>query len=269
MPNAAARAAARLLALAALALTPLPAAHATGAHAARAACTTGAAATRSDPFGTDECPGVRPGALLTSGSEQCTFGFVFQGSDRRRYVATAGHCAFATDPDRTIGATQTWKPGTGPAVTDAGGRQVGRFAFATQSGQFKDFALVRLDPGVAANPQMCHFGGPTRLTTEVHNDDVQVHHYGHGVGLGDTVPARTGDAFFGLYRPDYVYFYGAAVEGDSGSPVIDATGAAVGIITDRSTPFTGNVGVNRLADHLAAAQKALKIRLTLATAPLL
>jgi hypothetical protein len=66
-----------------------------------------------------------------------------------------------------------------------------------------------------------------------------------------------------------VYFYGAASEGDSGSPVITDNGQAVGLITDLTTPFTGNVGVNRLADHLAAAQKALKIRLTLLTAPLL
>lgn len=260
MPNAAAR----VLALAALALAPLPL---QTAHAA--ACTTHTTGAHADPFGTEDCPGVRPGTLLHSGSEDCTFGFVFQGSDHRRYVATAGHCAFDPDPERSPAATKTWKPGTGPVVTGADGRQVGRFAYATLASTFKDFALVRLDRGVTADPQMCHFGGPTTLTTAVHNDDVQVHYYSQGVGVGDYVPARTGDAFFGLYRADYVYFYGAASPGDSGGPVIDATGAAVGIITDLTTPFTGNIGVNRLADHLAAAQKALKIKLTLLTAPTL
>jgi hypothetical protein len=259
------------LALAVLALAPV-----TGATAAapRTPACTGALPRTSpagpaDPVGTDSCDGVRPGTLLHSGTELCTFGFVFQGSDRRRYVATAGHCAYATDPARDPGKTSVWKPGTGPAVTDASGRPVGRFAYATMAGQFKDFALVRLDNGVPSNPQMCHFGGPTGLTTVVHNDDVLVHHYGQGVGVGDYLPARTGEAFFGLYRADYVYFYGAASEGDSGSPVTDENGAAVGIITDLTTPFTGNVGVNRLADHLAAAQKALRIKLTLLTAPTL
>jgi hypothetical protein len=204
--------------------------------------------------------------MLVSGEERCTFGFVFQGSDKRRYVATAGHCAFAPDPDEDPGRTSVWRAANGPVVKDATGRQVGRFAYATMVGQFRDFALVRLDKTVTSSPQMCHFGGPTRLTTDVHNDDVQVHHYGQGFG---DLPARTGDAFFGLYRPDYVYFYGAAIGGDSGGPVVDANGAAVGIITDLASGTTGNIGVNRLADHVAAAQKALRIKLTLLTAPTL
>jgi hypothetical protein len=254
------RALGRALALA-LVLTPLPA-HAAGLCTSRATTENGVTA---DPVGTTGCPGVRPGAELNSGTELCSFGFLFTGSDRRRYVSTAGHCAFATDP--TTDTVKVWKPGTGPVAKDAGGKQVGRFVYATMAG-LKDFALVRLDPNVAASPQLCHFGGPTSLTTEVHNRDVLVHHYGQGVGL-DYLPARTGEAFFGLYRDDYVYFYGASSEGDSGSPVIDDSGAAVGLITDLTTPFTGNVGVNRLAGHLAAAGKSLKIRLTLATAPTL
>lgn len=246
----------RALLVAALALTPLPA-------FASGGCL------RPDPVGTGGCPGVRPGAVLHSGTETCTFGFLFRGSDGRRYAATAGHCAFSPDPARDPGRTQTWKAGTGPVVTGADGRQVGRFAYATMSGQFKDFALVRLDAGVASDPQMCHFGGPTGITTNVSGDATEVHHYGQGVGVAEVAPARTGDAVLGLYRADYVYFYGAASEGDSGSPVTDPDGAAVGILTDLTTPFTGNVGVNRLTAHLAAAGAALRIRLSLLAAPAL
>jgi hypothetical protein len=254
------------LALAAVALASItPAAT---AAPKRPTCTAGVTAP-GDPFGTDSCDGVRPGTQLKSGTELCTFGFLFRGSDNRRYAATAGHCAFATDPDRTVGKTVTWQAGIGPVVRDGADKQVGRFAYATLNGEFQDFALVRLDTGVPYTAQMCHFGGPTGITTAVHNDDMQVHHYGRGVGLGDKLPARTGDMFFGLYRADYVYFYGAAAEGDSGSPVITDSGAAVGLITDLTTPFTGNVGVNRLADHLRASETALKIKLTLLTAPLL
>lgn len=251
------RALARAVAVCALALVPLPA-------QAAAPC----AQAKADPFGTTPCPGVRPGATLVSGSEKCSFGFLFQGSDRRRYAVTAGHCAFSPDPDTTTGRTQTWRAGAGPVVQDKDGKPVGRFVYATMQGQFQDFALIRLEPGIRSYPQMCHFGGPTSLTTEIHNRDVQVHHYGQGTGA-DYVPARTGEAFYGLYKADYIYFYGVALEGDSGSPVIDETGAAVGLITDLTTPLTGNVGVNRLAGHLANASKALKIKLTLLTAPTL
>ena len=218
------------------------------------------------PFGTTACPGVRPGAAYLSGDELCTFAFVFQGSDRRRYVATAGHCAFDPDPDRTKGHVQTWRPGAGPVVTDPDGKRLGTFAYAVLQGQFRDFALIRLDNGVASSPQMCHFGGPTGVNTTVDGTDLLVHHYGQGSGL-DYVPARTGEMFFGLYRPDYVYFYGAASAGDSGGPVIAEDGSAIGVLTDLTTPFTGNVGVNRLAQHLTDAQRALRIRLTLLTSP--
>lgn len=252
-----ARALVRAAAALALVLSPLP------AYAADLCAQ--AVRGKADPVGTTGCTGVRPGAVLLSGTERCSFGFLFQGSDRRRYIATAGHCAFAPDP--TTDKTQVWKNG-GPVAKNENGKQVGRFVYATMAGEFADFALIRLDPGVAASPQMCHFGGPTKLTTEVHNRDVLVHHYGQGTGM-DYLPARSGEAFFGLYRADYVYFYGVSSEGDSGSPVTDDTGAAVGLITDLTTPFTGNVGVNRLAPHLAAAGKSLKIRLTLLTAPTL
>jgi len=246
----------RALVALALVLPPVP--------AATALC-----GARPSPVGTEGCGGVRPGAALHSGTETCTFGFLLQGSDNSRYVMTAGHCAVSPDPARDPGWVKTWPLNAGPVVTDADGKKVGRFAYATMSGQFKDFALIRIDKSVPSYPRMCHFGGPVRLTTLVSNDDVQVHHYGVGIGVGDVLPARTGDAFFGLYRPDYVYFYGAVSEGDSGSPVIDASGEAVGIVTDRTTPFTGNAGVNRLADHIAAASKALKVKLTLLVAPLI
>lgn len=214
------------------------------------------------PVGTTACDGVRPGSAYLAGDELCTFAFLFQGSDRRRYAATAGHCAF--DPD--VDGTKSWRNGSGPVVTDRDGKRLGTFAYAVLDGQFRDFGLVRLDNGVKSDPAMCHFGGPTGINTTVANADLLVHHYGQGNGL-DYLPARTGEMFFGLYRPDYVYFYGAASIGDSGGPVTAEDGSAIGVLTDLTTPFTGNVGVNRLAPHLADAQKALRIRLSLLTAP--
>ncbi|HEV2889567.1 MAG TPA: hypothetical protein VGX28_04255 [Frankiaceae bacterium] len=230
------------------------------AYAADRLCT--APAKDALPVGTTACPGVRPGSGYLSAGEVCTFAFLFQGSDRRRYAATAGHCAF--DPD--VDATKVWRNGSGPVVTDAAGKRLGTFAYAVLDGQFRDFGLIRLDSGVASDPAMCHFGGPTGIDTTVSGTDLLVHHYGQGTGL-DYLPARTGEMFFGLYRPDYVYFYGAASVGDSGGPVTTDDGAAIGVLTDLTTPFTGNVGVNRLAPHLSEAQRALRVRLSLLTAP--
>ena len=65
--------------------------------------------------------GVLP-AAATYGD--CTLGFLFTGSDRRRYAATAGHCGAAN------GVEMSWGPtAKGPAVSDANGRLVGRFAY--------------------------------------------------------------------------------------------------------------------------------------------
>lgn len=250
------RALARALVAAAVLGSPLPA-------QAIDLCTD--AKSSANPVGTTKCPGVRPGALLTIGESRCTAGFLFVGSDRRRYLATAGHCAYHPDP--TTDRTDVWKAGAGPVAKDADGKQIGRFAYASMVGDWTDFALIRLDNGVVSSPEMCHFGGPTGIAADVHTRDMLVRHYGHGTGM-QYLPARTGEMFWGLYRTDYVFFYGAASTGDSGGPVTDKDGNAIGLITDLTTPFTGNVGVNRLPPNIAAATKALKLRsLTLLTAP--
>ena len=246
---------ARALVAAALLGSPLPAV---------AADLCGTVAKDDNPVGSTKCPGVRPGALIRVGDSRCTAGFLFQGSDRRRYLATAGHCAYHPDPPENPGRTDVWRLNAGQVVTDADGKQIGRFAYASVRGKV-DFALIRLDPKVVASPEMCHFGGPTGITTDVNVRDTLVRHYGHGSGM--YFPARTGEAFWGLYHPDYVAFYGLASTGDSGGPVTDDKGKAVGLVTDLTTPGTGNVGVNRLPANLAAAAKALRIRLTLLTAP--
>lgn len=53
------------------------------------------------------CPGVRPGALVSSSGGQCTFNFMWLGSDGARYIGTAGHCIV------DAGEEQTWAPGSG------------------------------------------------------------------------------------------------------------------------------------------------------------
>ncbi|MGQ0803148.1 MAG: hypothetical protein ACT4PI_04725 [Actinomycetota bacterium] len=225
------------------------------------------------PIGTGTCPGVRPGAIVRSDAGQCTFNFLFQGSDGRRYIGTAGHCILGESPVGGDVGEQSWAPGTGPEARDANNQRVGEFAYAILQDP-KDFALIRLDPGVAANPQMCHFGGPTGVNADMPSSLVTLQHFGNGVGGGAVLPARTAFAI-GMPDPDHVFAQGAAVPGDSGSGIISDDGRAVGVIVTvgvhSSSIGTGGVdagivGITRLSPQVARAQQVLGLALTLQTA---
>src|SRR5207247_6557518 len=117
------------------------------------------------PFGTGTCPGVRPGAIVLSDVGQCTLNFLFVGSDGSRYIGTAGHCILGASPFGGDVGEMSWTPGTGPVAQDAGGARIGEFAYAILLDP-KDFSLIRVDPGVAVSPQVCHFGGPTGINAD-------------------------------------------------------------------------------------------------------
>lgn len=229
------------------------------------------------PVGTGSCPGVRPGAVVRSDTGQCTFNFLFDASDGRRYIGTAGHCILQQDDAGGDVGERTWPAGTGPAARTAAGNRIGEFAYAILDDP-KDFALIRLDPGVSADAGMCHFGGPTGV-----NDDrpdatspVALNYFGEGVGVGSVVPARSAVAL-GMPDPDHVYAQGAAVPGDSGSAVISGDGRAVGVLvtvgvhTDGAgapEPEAGTVGITRLTPQLRRGERVLGVVLVLREAPL-
>jgi hypothetical protein len=226
------------------------------------------------PVGVGSCPGVRPGAVVQSDSGQCTFNFLFQGGDGRRYIGTAGHCILGDSPVGGDAGEQSWAPGTGPEARDGQGNRVGEFAYAILQDP-KDFALIRLDAGVAANPQMCHFGGPTGINSDLATQQVTLHHFGQGVGVGTVLPGRSAVAL-GMPDPDHVYALGAVVPGDSGSGIISADGRAVGVIVTTGlhlasigfpTSDAGTMGVTRLAPQVQRASQVLGTSVTLQTAP--
>jgi len=218
------------------------------------------------PYGTSPCTGVRPGAEIRTAHGPCSMGFLLAGRDGRKYISTAGHCVLGKEE-----AERSWTRGSGSVAHDADGKRIGTTVYAvqldiegSQSG-IRDFALIRLDPGVAADPQMCHFGGPTSLDTAANAGTMTFEHVGTGA-LG--LRARTAAAPRGLYRDDYVYAFGAAAPGDSGG-ALTRGGAAVGLVTQLSYGALGNIGINRLSPHLARAGKLIGTTLTLRTAPLL
>lgn len=221
------------------------------------------------PIGTPtSCGGVRPGAVVRSDQGQCTFNFLFAGGDGNRYIGTAGHCIVEDGQERT------WADG--PVARDGAGNRIGTFAYAILDDP-KDFALIRLDPGVAASPQMCHFGGPTGINSETPSQPLVLHHYGQGVGVSLLVPARSALAL-GMPHPDHVFAEGVVVPGDSGSGITDDDGRAVGVIVTVGIHSesigtdgvdAGTVGVTRLAPQVARAEQLLRTSLTLQTAPAL
>ncbi|HVF54440.1 MAG TPA: trypsin-like serine protease [Actinomycetota bacterium] len=216
------------------------------------------------PVGIGPCPGVRPGALVQSEKGYCTFNFLFTGSDGHRYMGTAGHCILGDSQFVEEIGEETWAPGSGPVAMDGDGNRIGEFAYAILFTP-KDFALIRLDPGVEADPQMCHFGGPTGTNVATSGSGL-IHHRGNGLIIGDVLPARTSLAM-SYSNPDTVYANGAALPGDSGGGVISPDGKAVGALVSIGVGGgTGVIGITRLAPQVAQAQQVLGITLTLQTA---
>ena len=224
------------------------------------------------PVGAGTCPGVRPGGVVRSDLGSCTLNFLFQGSDGRRYIGTAGHCILETDGE------SSWAPGAGPEARDAGGTRIGEFAYAVLEDP-KDFALIRLDPSVESDPQICHFGGPTGTNDERPGLDepTVLHLFGNGLAVGAVLPARSMVAL-GMPDPDHVFAEGLVVPGDSGSAVISADGRAVGVAVTTglhaasvgtSGIDAGTVGITRLTPQVQQAEATLGISLDLLTAPTL
>jgi hypothetical protein len=227
------------------------------------------------PFGTGTCPGVRPGAIVNSDVGQCTFNFLFNGSDGRRYIGTAGHCILGESPIGGDVGEESWAPGQGPVARDADGNRIGEFAYAILEDP-KDFALIRLDNGVQASPQMCHFGGPTGTNTDQPSSPVILNHFGNGIGIGSVLPARSAVAL-GMPDLDHVFAEGVAVPGDSGSGVISDDGRAVGVLVTVGVHTgsigtggidAGDVGITRVPPQEARAEQVLGTTLNLQTAPL-
>jgi Trypsin-like peptidase domain len=213
-------------------------------------------------IGAGPCPGVRPGSAVITGDSLCTQNFQFVGSGGARYVGTAGHCVLGRGPLIENMGEHTWAPGAGPVAQDSDRERIGTFVYAIEDLPY-DFALIRLDPGVAADPQVCHFGGPTGLYAG-QGDATVVQHVGQGMVVGDLLPARSGLSP-GTSNDAQVFAVAATGPGDSGSPVTLPDGRAVGLVEGLGEGvFTI---IPRLAPQVDRAESALGTTLTLQEAP--
>lgn len=242
------------------------------AGALTALCLTGPAAV-AEPVAA--APG--DAVSVAGGGGGCTLGFLFTGSDRASYMSTAGHCLLGTTQVK-----KTWKPGAGPEVTTAAGR-IGQLVFAEnlpageEDADYYDFAVIRLDKGIRASAALPSFGAPTGVNDSLSDEPAVLHTYGQGTGVSAASPERDLLATT-LKRTDHVYAHGALAPGDSGAPVLDEDGKAVGTVLGAGgMPIRAGVGVpsvghdgaanriGRLKPVLAHASSALRVRLALAT----
>ena len=226
------------------------------------------------PVGVGTCPGVRPGGELQSEIGLCTLNFLFETPDKERFIGTAGHCILSTDSPvagDNVGE-KSWPKGQGPAAKDSTGKRFGEFAYAVLQDP-KDFALIRLDPGVEASPEMCNYGGPSGINDDISDGPKVLQYFGNGVAIGTALPARSAVAM-GFPNADHVYAAGIALPGDSGSAVITDDGRAVGVLVttgvhgvgfDENGVDFGTVGITRIVPQINQAQKALGLKLTMVT----
>ena len=224
------------------------------------------------PVGIGTCPGVRPGGEVQTEQGLCTLNFLFVTPEGERFIGTAGHCIVGEGPVADNAGEKTWAKGTGPAAKDAAGTRFGEFAYAVLQDP-KDFALIRLDPGVEASPEMCNYGGPTGINDDISDGPQVLQYFGNGVGIGSTVPARSAVSM-GFPNADHVYAAGLALPGDSGSAVITDDGRAVGVLVttglhglgfDENGVDFGTMGITRISPQIARASQALGLQFTMVT----
>lgn len=228
---------------------------------------------------------IRPGATTITAGNQCTANFVFVGGDHV-YLGQAAHCAATGPANETDGCEAEVLP-LGTRVRVGGARSRGTLVYSSwvtmqRRGErnaelcaSNDFALIRLAPADArrVNPTVPHWGGPTGLARTASVGD-RVFSYGRsGLWLGTDqlhphrgiVVSRTRNR-----RGFQVATAPPGIPGDSGSPYLDPSGRALGVLsTLEVAPVPGSnhlAGLGKALDYLHRTT-SLRVRLALGTAP--
>lgn len=167
---------------------------------------------------------VRPGDfLVTAEGNGCTVGFLLDELDEEgfdtgtNWFLTAGHCF-------VNGGKSTWEIGGGPDV-QVGNESVGEVVYAHKDWPAAtDVALVRLTVGEdAIDPSVCYWGGPVATADAPPADGDTVLITGKGGLVEPRELTATAD------QEAWVQYRGDHGGGDSGGPIMDADGRALGI----------------------------------------
>jgi hypothetical protein len=218
-------------------LTALPLLAITTAPSASAAPTWAPAATAS----------IHPGVQVFTNGGQCTANFIFYDASNV-YIGQAAHCSSTGNNTQTNGCTTQSLP-IGTAVTITGASKPGTLVYNSwitmqQKGvtdanlcQFNDLALVRIDPSdvSSVNPSVPHWGGPTGINSSGLSLGQLVYSYGNselraGVTLlSPKTGISNGDDGAGWSHGTTMLLPG--IPGDSGSPLLDSSGQATGVLS--------------------------------------
>ena len=231
---------------------------------------------------------IHPGVQTVTAGGQCTANFVFYDASNTVYIGQAAHCSGTGGNTATNGCTSGSLP-IGTAVQVGGASRPGTMVYNSwltmqAAGEtnpdacaFNDLALVKLDPADfgKVNPSIPFWGGPTGIDTNGTVQGENVYSYGNsslrggvtqlspkrGVSLGDNGNGWSHD----------VYTASPGIPGDSGSAFVNASGAALGVLsTVQIAPIAGSNGVgdvNLEINYMHAHSSLSGVQLALGTQP--
>jgi hypothetical protein len=182
-----------------------------------------------------ECPGVQTAGVQAAGCivapSGCTANFIFGGAGNP-HIGTAAHCVNGVGDELVMQVDTVTLASVGTVVARTGQQEPGN-----------DFALIRIDPGVAAkwgvSPAIPVIGGPNGVYTGC--GPTAVLHYGHGYGVA-VAQGKPEGGLAADWGDDAYSWAGVGIFGDSGSPVITQSGQAAGNFTHLVVGgFAGNL----------------------------
>ena len=235
------------------------------ATAAAVLALTGAAASSATAAAGD----ISPGVMTDTVGGQCTANFVFtDGTDT--FIGQAAHCSGLGAVTDTNGCESESLP-LGTRIEVDGASRPGILAYNSwrtmqavgetdeNACRYNDFALVKIHPADRASisPRIPVLGGPTGIDRDGVGLGEEVFSYGNSSlrsGITQLSPKQgvsLGTAADGWTHP--VYTLTPGVPGDSGSPFVNGTGQALGVLSTLSiapTPLSNNVSdLGRMLDY--------------------
>jgi hypothetical protein len=209
---------------------------------------------------------IHPGVQTFTEGAQCTSNFVFSDASNV-YLGQAAHCSGTGAATETDGCDSASLPLGTPV--DIGGSKPGVLVYNSwltmqANGEsdpdtcaYNDLALIKVDPADvgSVNPSVPGFGGPTGVGSWGGTGST-VYTYGNSELRGGVaaLSPKQGAVLQGTesgWSHD-VYTVTPGIPGDSGSGFMNASGAAIGVLsTVQLAPVAASNGVGNLALELA------------------